>query len=79
MRGWNSKINKMIKAPLIVLESYMCVCVPFLKKYFTFFNSNGDFKVVLRGGVASIWWGVLLNFLNIPSIVTGNLESILYT
>ena len=79
--------------PLIVLETYICVCVPFLKKCFTFFNSNGYFNFILRGchiklfNIPSIvlefstqiWWGSATTFLNIPSIVTGNLESALYT
>ena len=69
--GITIKLIKIIKDPLIVLESYICVCVPFWK--------NILLSSIVLEFSTSIWWGVSLNFLNIPSIVTGNLNSFLYT
>ena len=69
------KIIKIIKDPLIVLESYICICVPIWWNFFNFFYISS----ILLELSTVIWWGVSLKFLNYPSIVTGNLDGSLYT
>ena len=89
--GEEVKFIKIINVPLIVLESYNAFVYPY-DEIFPPFNSNGDFNSVLRGCCiifyfpsivlefsTAIWWGASITFLYLPSIVTGNLDSYLYT